>query len=259
MQGGMIMKHYENLLEVGCFTRKQAVEVAGSVAAANMLIYDYQKRGLIEKVKRDLYVTISLETKQPVVSRYRIGSFMFDDSCISHHSAFEVYGYANQVFYDCYVSTKKRFTDFEYDGVMYHRVEPKVENDIVEYNGIHVTSIEQTVVDSIRDYEKIVGLEEVLRCLILIPGLSEEKILNILKLNANGFLYQKCGYIFEELKSEFNFSEKFFDECEKYSSNAKRYLVKGSKNHVINERWKLYVPRSLKALIDKGVSDYDAI
>ena len=95
--------------------------------------------------------------------------------------------------------------------------------------------------------------------MMLVPGLSEQKVLECLARNDNGFLYQKCGYIFEELKEEFRFSRAFFEECEVLSSKAKRYLMKESQNNVYCERWKLYVPSSLKGLIDKGVGDYDAI
>ena len=157
------------------------------------------------------------------------------------------------------MATDKRFSDFEYGGVTYHRIERKTDADMVMQGNMRVTSIEQTVVDSIRDYEKIAGLEEVLRCLMLVPSLNEQKILACLKRNCNGFLYQKCGYLFEELKQEFGFSEDFYMECEKNVSGARRYLMKESQNTVFNERWKLYVPFSLKGMLDKGVGDYDAM
>ncbi len=252
------MKHYEKLLVIGCFTREQLVELVGTPGAANMIIYEYQKKGLIEKVKRDFYAVISMETKQPVLSRYQLASKLFSDACLTHHSAFEVYGYGNQVFYECFVATQKRFTDFEYDGVMYRRVERKPGTEVIQHGNIRVTSLEQTVVDSIRDFEKITGLEEVLRCMMLIPGLNEQKMLACLRRNDNGFLYQKCGYLFEEM-GEFSFSEDFFAECEKNSSGAKRYLMKDYSGNVYHERWKLYAPVSIKKLIDKGVDEIDDI
>lgn len=253
------MKHYEKLLAMGCFTRDRLVEAVGSPSIANQIIHEYQIKGLIEKVKRDFYVVISLETKQPVFSRYQIGSNLFSDACITHHSAFEVFGYGNQVFYECFVATGKRFSDFEYDGVTYRRVERKPDIEVVQQGNIRVTSVEQTVVDSIRDFEKIAGLEEIIRCMMLVPGLNERNVLECLAKSNNGFLYQKCGYIFEELHEEFHFSRSFFEECEANASDAKRYLIKDSQNNVYCERWKLYVPPSLKGLIDKGVKDYDAI
>ena len=253
------MKHYEKLLEKGCFSREELIELVGTPAAAKKVIYEYQKKGYIERVKRDFYVVISMETKQPLLNRYQIGTNLFPDACISHHSAFEVFGYGNQVLYECYVATDSRFTEFEYDGVRYHRVERKPDIEAVWQGNVRVTSLEQTVVDSIRDFEKIAGLEEILRCLMFMPGLNEEKVLLCLRRNKNGFLYQKCGYIFEVLKVEFGFSDSFFEECKRYSSNAKRYLIKETGKNVYNEKWKLYTPSALKQLINKGVSDYDAI
>lgn len=253
------MKHYENLLKKGCFSREQLTKIVGTSSAANQLIYEYQRKGLIEKVKRNFYVVISIETQQPVLSRYQIGSNLYSDACITHHSAFEVYGYGSQVFYECFVATDTRFADFEYDGVLYHRVELKPDTEVVQHGNIRVTSLEQTVVDSIRDFEKIAGLEEVIRCMMLVPGLNEQKMLGCLARNRNGFLYQKCGYLFEKMKEEIHFSEYFFEECEKYSSDAKRYLMKELQENVFHRRWKLYAPSSLKKIIDKGVGDYDAI
>ena len=253
------MKYYEKLLKKGCFSREQLIEIVGTADVANRIIFTYQAKGLIEKVKRNFYVVISLETKQPVLSRYQIGSNLFEDACITHHSAFEVYGYGSQVFYECFVATDKRFSDFEYDGVVYRRVERKQDLDVIQQGNMRITSVEQTVVDSIRDFEKIAGLEEVIRCMMLVPGLNEQKVLACLVRNDNGFLYQKCGYIFEELKEEFPFSAGFFAECEAHSSDARKYLMKESQNTVYCERWKLYVPTSLRGLIDKGVGDYDAI
>lgn len=253
------MKHYEKLLAKGCFSREELIKLVGTPAAAKSVIYEYQKKGYIERVKRDFYVAISLETKQPILSRYQIGANLFSDACISHHSAFEVYGYGSQVFYECYVATNSRFTDFEYNGVTYHRVERKPDIEVIQEGNLRVTSIEQTVVDSIRDFEKIAGLEEVLRCLLLVPGLKEDKVLACLKRNGNGFLYQKCGYLFEELQKEFGFSDRFFEECQSHCSWAKRYLIKEGQEAVFSEKWKLYTPTAIKKLINKGVNDYDAI
>lgn len=252
------MKHYEKLLEKGCFSRESLAELVGTPSTAKSVIDEYQKKGLIERVKRNLYVVISMETKQPVLSRYQIGSSLFPDACISHHSAFEFYGYGNQVYYECFVATNSRFDDFEYNGVTYHRVEKKAGTETEIQAGVRVTSIEQTVVDSIRDFEKIAGLEEVLRCIMLVPGLKEDKILASLERSGNGFLYQKCGYLFEQLSDEFRFSDRFFEECRKKSSQASRYLMKDAGETVFQKRWKVYAPVSISELISKGMNDYDA-
>ena len=53
--------------------------------------------------------------------------------------------------------------------------------------------------------------------------------------------------------------ESFFDECKKHISDSKRYLTKDRINYVWHEKWKLYAPENIKNIVDKGVSDYDAI
>lgn len=254
-----MMKYYEKMLEFGCVNKSKVMELTGSEAAAKSLLYDYQKKGYIEKIKRDLYAVISLETKQPLLSRYQIGSQLFPDAAITHHSAFEVFGYANQVFYEVYVATDSRFRDFEYDGIWYRRMERNAHADIITDGRLQVTGVEQTIVDGIKDFNKIAGLEEVVRCIMLVPSVKEEKILKALSVYDNKFLYQKCGYILEQLQDELGLGNEFFEHLGRYASDGKRYLIKENGQNVWNEKWKLYVPADFMHLIDKGVGDYDAV
>ena len=148
------MKHYEKLLELGCFSKNDLEQITGSEAAAKWLCREYQKKGYIERVKRDLYVAISLETQQPIANRYVIASHISNDAAVSYHSAFEFYGYSNQVFYETQVTSESRFRDFEYDGVTYRRIAPRITGGITEINGIRVTTLERTVIDSINLWMK---------------------------------------------------------------------------------------------------------
>lgn len=185
------MKHYEKLLELGCFSKNDLEQITGSEAAAKWLCREYQKKGYIERVKRDLYVAISLENQQPIANRYVIASHISNDAAVSYHSAFEFYGYSNQVFYETQVTSESRFRDFEYDGVTYRRIAPRITGGITEINGTRVTTLERTVIDSVNLFEKIGGLEELLRCLALIPTLDEATLLACLAEYESGFLYQK--------------------------------------------------------------------
>ena len=118
------MKYYKELAELGCFSQKELVQLLGSGSAAASLAAAYLKKGYVERIRRDLYATVSMETGQPIPTRYQIASKLAEDACLSHHSAFEFYGYANQVFYEVYVATESRFRSFEYDGVSYRRIAP---------------------------------------------------------------------------------------------------------------------------------------
>ena len=254
------MERYKELAALRCFTHKDMVQLAGSESAAAWQIRNYLQKGYIERVRRDLYAVISMETGQAIPNRYQIASRVADDACVSHHSAFEYYGYGNQVFYDVYFAAEKRVRPFSYDGVNYCPLACQGKAGIIETDtGVRVTSLERTVIDSIADFQKIGGLEELLRCLLLVPSLDSNKLLDALELYGQSQLYQKTGYILEALRDELSLPELFFAECEKRSSASKTYLFEKQNDFVLHNRWKLFAPKDLKAIVDKGVTDYDAI
>lgn len=59
-----------------------------------------------------------------------------------------------------------------------------------------MTALERTVIDCIHLFEKIGGLEKLLRCVDLIPALDEAALAECLAEYGSGFLYQKAGYLF---------------------------------------------------------------
>lgn len=249
------MKYLKELTELQCFTHADVERITGNAETANSLLTNYQKKNYIESVKRNLYVVISMETEQPVPSRYRIASHITKGSYISHHSAFEHYGCANQVFYEVYVSGGKRFNPFEYDDVVYRYVAPRLNVGTEEKpDGVLVTDIERTVLDSINDFEKIAGLEELLRCLELIPFINEDKLLEYLERYNKQFLYQKTGYVLNHMKDGLRLSERFFDYCQNKISKSVRYLYNGIEHepNVFDSRWQLFVPKNLLKILSKG-------
>ncbi|MCC8125924.1 MAG: hypothetical protein LIO92_00780 [Clostridiales bacterium] len=174
------MDVYKELAALCCFTHSDMVQITGSESAAQWQIKNYLKKGYIERVRRNLYVVISMETEQPIPSCFQIASRIADDACISHHSAFEFYGYANRVFYDVYFTTDRKVRPFDYDSVHYQPTTWRGSTGIVEMNnGVRITSLERTVIDSIVDFTRIGGLEELLRCLTLIPSLDEKSFLKL--------------------------------------------------------------------------------
>ena len=92
-------------LGIGIFDEPSAEQENKSALMKKFL---YQKKDYIERVKRDLYVAISLETQQPIANRYVIASHISNDAAVSYHSAFEFYGYSNQVFYETQVTSESQ-------------------------------------------------------------------------------------------------------------------------------------------------------
>jgi predicted transcriptional regulator of viral defense system len=249
------VKYYEGLVNLGCFTRKDVTTLTGNTETAHSIIAAYKKKGLIESVKRDLFVAVSLETKQPIPNRYAIASHIAGDACISHHSAFEYYGLANQVYYEIYVSSWTRFRTFEHGGVTYRHVQPSMDLGVDDRrDGVRVTDIERTVIDGINDFEKIGGLEELLRCLDMIPHLDGAKLIDRLESCGNGFLHQKAGYILEHFKETMDLAESFFAACRGKVPQCNRYLYRELRQepHVLRKDWRLYAPLDLMTVIRKG-------
>lgn len=252
------MKYLDKLTELGCFSRQDAVAVVGNEKAAHSLLHDYVNAGYIERVRRDLYVTISLETKQPVSNRFLIATRIAGDACVSYHSAFEYYGYANQVFHEVYVTTASRFRSFNYGGITYTRVSPRIDSGIITTNTeIRVTDIERTVIDGIYSFEKIGGLEELLRCLMLVPALQADKLITYLDDYGQANLYQKCGFLLTEFSEQLDLTKSFFDYCKSKIPKSKKYLYSEkdvlSKQFVLHEDWMLFAPKNIKSVISKGV------
>lgn len=249
------MKYYEHLVDMGCFSRQDIVALTGGEGAANSLIFSYKKKGLIESVRRDLFVTISLETKQPILNRYAIASHVSDGAYITHHSAFEYYGFANQVYYEVYVSSNTHFRTFEYDGVIYQHVPAVLDVGVEDRkDGVRVTEIERTVIDSVNDFQKIGGLEELLRCIEMIPSLDAGKLSGYLAAYHKGFLYQKAGYILENYRKPLKLPDSFFAECQSRLPKSKRYFYQGLQRepHILDENWRLFVPKDLMVITKKG-------
>ena len=242
------MKYYEEFLKLGCFSFEEAVSVVGLEASAKSLLQQYTKKGYVLKVKRGLYAAVNLLDREPVANKFVIASKVMDTAVVSHHSAFEYYGYANQVSYDVSVTSASKFNTFSFNGFQYRRMTTGIASGVVHHSsGATVTDIERTVLDSINDFEQDMGFEELIRCIAAIPLLNEEKLLAYLVEYDKCFLYQKTGFILEHFKEEFDISDAFLAQCKRKSGNSSRYLIKGmlKENMDFNNYWHLTIPQNL--------------
>jgi len=252
------MKYYEKLLSMNCFTLADVCILTGNKNTASSLLQSYINKGYIKSVKRNLYVAINLADNAPVANRYEIGSQITASSYISHHSALAYYGYTNQVMNEVYISSDTVFRSFEFEGLKYKFSKSRIDEGIVNMgDDVKVTDIERTVIDSINDFEKIGGLEELLRSLSLIPFLNEKKLLKYLNDYDKQILFQKTGYILEHFKYELNLSDDFFDSCKSEIKRSIQYLSKSfNKEHVkYDSQWQMFVPKNLLSLISEGGSE----
>ncbi len=237
-----IAKYYTKMQELGCFTLQDVADMVGERSAVAYVVNDYQRKGYIDRIHRNRYTVMDIETGQPTLTRYQIGSRLFPDAYISLYSAFEAWGYAPRTGSEVFVATGTRFTDFRYNGVFYRRAHPKEGADTEWVAGARVASLEQTVVDSLHDFAGVADLEETAECIARLPRLDADRLLACLERYGNGYLYQKCGHVLEQLQEYVDLPESFYRECRERRASTVRYMVKGAEGLVYDRVWGVYAP-----------------
>ena len=138
----------------------------------------------------------------------------------------------------------------------YKYVSSKMKEGVVEAKnttGVRITDLERTVIDSIRDFNKIGGFEELINCLEGVYYLDETKLIRYLDIYNTQGLYQKAGYLLDRYKKEMQLSREFVEYCKSKIGKSRRYLVSEAKeNSYYNSKWELMVPEGLFEITDHG-------
>lgn len=214
------------------FTIDDITKLVGNEKTAYTQLNRLMKRDWARKVRKKVYSVVNPTTGQLVANRYQIACAISETAYLSHHSAFEYYGLANQVFNEVYVSTETKFHHFEYDHVTYKYVASRMKEGVIEAKnttGVRITDLERTVVDSIRDFNKIGGIEELLNCLEGIHYLDEKKLKQYLDHYDTQGLYQRVGYLLDHYRKEMQLSKDFINYCKSKIGKSRRYLVSEAK------------------------------
>ena len=243
------MELFKELAKHPIFTINDVKKFSNNEKTAYTQLDRLMKKKMVKKIRRNIYSVVNPTTGQLVGTRYQIACAITDTSYISHHSAFEYYGIVNQVFNEIYVSSKTRFNHFEYDGVTYKYVASRIKEGVVEAkntSGVRITDLERTVIDSVNDFNKIGGLEELLNCLERIQYLDDKKLKYYLDIYGTQGLYQRVGYLLNNYQKGMQLSRDFIDYCKSKIGKSSRYLINEIKeDNSYNSEWKLMVPINL--------------
>lgn len=243
------MDVYIELAKYPVFSIDDVRKLTGNEKTAYSQLNRLMKKGLVKKIRKSIYSAVNPTTGQIVATRYQIACAITNTAYISHHSAFEYYGLANQVFYEVYVSSETKFNQFGYEHMIYKYVASRMQEGVVKAKnatGIRITDLERTVIDSIRDFNKIGGFEELLNCLEGIHYLDEKKLKRYLDIYNTQGLYQRAGYLLNNYRKEMQLSKEFIEYCKGKIGKSRRYLVsEGKENSYYNSEWELMVPEGI--------------
>lgn len=238
------MKNYKEILNLKVFSIQDVNNLTHNINSSKSLIQRMLKKGYIRRIKHNLYATCDLEYGSVIADQYMISSKIQDDSFVSYHSAFDYYGVKNQVFYLVYVSSKKKFENFDFDGYSYEFVKNKYDFGILQKGKVRITDKERTVLDNINRTDLAGGNEELIMCLELMGRLDNNKIKEYLKYYNSKKLYAKVGFILERFKESLGIEEETIQECYKNICNTHYYFddeTKRMKNKFVS-KWNLIVP-----------------
>lgn len=248
------MKYYGDLAALRVFSFDDATKIIGNEENTKSYLSRMCKSGNVQRVKRNLYSVIDFYTKADLANQYVISSSITETSFVSYHSAFEFYGFYNQSYTTVQVSSFKRFEDFEYNGCLYRCYTTTSNTQVNTIQGVRVTSIERTIVDSINMLGKVIDVDELIQCVGLIHYIDVDKIKEMLLEYDKDILYRKVGYFLSFFKKAFSIDDEFFDFC-KRKSNVKNYgflsYGEATKLDFISE-WGLYAYKDLTKLIGEG-------
>ena len=254
------MNLYFELLKKTVFNMEDVNTFYNNMDSARSAIKRLMKDGMVVKIRNNMYTCISGETGAPVANRFQIASHITSTSYVSHHTAMEYYGITDQVYYDVYVSSETSFRDFTFDGYTYCFVASKNAEGIEKppySGGVAVTNLERTIVDSIKDMDKISGIEEVIQNMESVHRMQEKRLLKYLELYQNQFLYQKMGYLLWQHKEKMGLSDSFFEKCKNQIGKSKRYLTRDQDGGRYDDTWKLVVPDDLQNMKNGMMMDAD--
>lgn len=250
------MDVYTELAKYPVFAIDHVKKLTDNEKTAYSKLNRLMKKGLVKKIRKNIYSVVNPATGLIVATRYQIACAITNTAYISHHSAFEYYGLANQVFYEVYVSSETKFNHFGYDHVTFKYVASRMKVGVVDAKnttGVRITDLERTVIDSIRDLNKIGGFEELINCLESVHYLDEKKLKRYLDIYNTQGLYQKAGFLLDHYRKEIQLSKEFLEYCKSKIGKSKRYLVSEAKeNSYYNSEWELMVPEGLFEITDQG-------
>ena len=243
------MDVYNKLAKHPVFKIDEVEKLTGKSKTAYSQLERLMKKGLVKKVRKNIYSVVNPVDDQIVATRYQIACAITDSAYISHHSAFEYFGLTNQVLFEVYVASETKFNHFEHNRVIYRYVASRIQEGIIKGKcslGVNITDLERTVIDSIHDYNKCGGIEELLKCLDQIHYLDESKLLRYLEIYNTQGLYQRAGYLLQHYQKEMQISNSFIDYCKEKIGKSRRYLLKDCiERSIYNREWEIMVPEGL--------------
>lgn len=241
------------------FSKHDMVSITGDIRRAESVLLSHQKRGYIQKIRRDMYCALNLATHLPEADRFEIACSIQPEAYIAYHSALEFHGLAQQLWYDVQVAVSRPFTPFQFSDATYLPIVSKCSAGIEEplfRRGVRVTNLERTIVDCIIRMDLCGGAEEFMHCVEAVHVLRSDMLVDVLQAYDTPVVYQKVGCVLDVLHLPIDNGEQVIKLCHEAAGRAVNLLTNKENSNLYQSKWKLYIPT---CLIQSKVNNHDII
>ena len=223
-------------------------------------INPFLKKGLLKRIRRGMYsaVNIYLEESQQA-DRYFIASKVRPKYYLGYHTALELHGCAYSAFWTIFISIDRSdyFRPFEFEGIKYQSVtQANLDIEVIamayKKRKIQVSSPSRTFVDCVHRRDMVSGLEECLKSLDGLRGVSVEGVTKVLEIYQNNLLLRSVGFLLEKMLEYSPYyghiKENDLDGLAEMVGKTPMYLEQRASSR-FNKKWNLYVPNDLEGLM----------
>ena len=234
------------------FNKDDLTLLTGSKQRTAALLLNYQARGLIVKIRRNLYCVLNLASSAPEASKVQIACAVTPSATVAYHAAMAYHGFAHQPFYEMSVISDTRFTPFEFDAITYRYFRNPIPFGIQTFDydhSIRVTDLERTIVDCIDRIDLCGGVEELMHCLSSVRYANVEQLLIFLGSYNKIALFKKAGFILSRFAETLHIPKEFFTRCRSKSDQSITRLTTIEPCTTYSREWHLYVPQHIDNFI----------
>lgn len=239
---------YSELYSERVITTDDVKDIIGQKAPD--YITNLREKGYIKKIRKGLYAIVSPDMIGEDIKpdKFLIADKAKGDHYISHHSALEIHGLAQTIHNRVYITSSTPSRSFKYEDIEYKFITTKYFFGFEEKNRLNstitVSDREKTILDCIRNIKYAGGLEELIKSLEGVHSLDWDKLLDYLcKIDENS-LYQKTGFILDELDTRFPVEDKVLSKVGK-----RTYYIHENKDSFYVKKWNLMVPKKFQEWI----------
>ena len=215
------------------------------------LLYRMKRDGRLRALAKGVYTGASAATP---LNRFAVPGKLRRDAVVAFHSALELHGPANQVFQTVYYLSARPRKDLVFEGTTYHCAIPprrltgsrRLDFQVEETpDHVRVTGRERSIIDCLLFLEYSGGVEEVDKCLAMLPSFDFETALAYLKLLRRPWLYARLGYLLDRHADKLFFSGACRDSMLRRLPRGVAYLGPKRSGYHWVPTWNLMVPGTL--------------